>query len=166
MMAFRIAWYKVHRPLPFYSAYFSIRAVGFDANTMTRGIEPVKKLYHELNTKPDATANEKDTVVTLEVVYEFYKRGFTFQPVDLYRSHPSDFLIEGNTLIPPLTSLPGLGLSAAQNLVEEREKGKFSSIDEISMRCSKVSKGVIELLDKNGALQGMPKSDQVSMFDF
>ena len=165
MMAFRIAWYKVHCPLPFYSAYFSIRAVGFDANTMTHGIEQVKKLYHELNTKPDATANEKDTVVTLEVVYEFYKRGFTFQPVDLYRSHPADFLIDGNTLIPPLTSLPGLGLSAAQNLVEEREKGRFSSIDEITMRCNKVSKGVIELLDKNGALQGMPRSDQVTMFD-
>ncbi len=165
LMAFRIAWFKVHYPLPFYSSYFSIRAVGFDANTMTKGIETVKKLYHELDSKPDATANEKDTVTTLEVVYEFYKRGFSFQSVDLYRSDAEKFLIEGNTLLPPLTSLPGLGLAAAQNIVEERKNGVFSSISDFDARCSKVSKAVIEILEESGALKGIPKSDQIGMFD-
>ncbi|MBE6935755.1 MAG: PolC-type DNA polymerase III [Ruminococcaceae bacterium] len=165
MMAFRIAWYKVHRPLPFYSAYFSIRAVGFDANTMTHGIDRVKALYQELSTKPDATANEKDTVVTLEVVYEYYLRGFTFQPVDIYRSAAADFLIDGNALIPPLTALPGLGLMAAQDIVRERENGEFSSAEDLSLRCQKVSKAVIEILDNAGALESLPKSDQISMFD-
>lgn len=165
MMAFRIAWYKVHCPLPFYSAYFSIRAVGFDAGTMTHGIDAVRNLYHELNNKPDATANEKDTVVTLEVVYEFYRRGFTFQQVDLYRSDAASFLIDGNTLIPPLTSLPGLGLTAAQDIVRERELAPFSSAEDLSLRCQKVSKAVIEILDRNGALHALPKSDQISMFD-
>lgn len=165
MMAFRIAWYKVHRPLPFYSAYFSIRAVGFDAGTMTHGIDAVRNLYNELNSKPDATANEKDTVVTLEVVYEFYRRGFTFQQVDIYRSDAANFLIDGNTLIPPLTSLPGLGLTAAQDIVREREIAPFSSAEDMSLRCQKVSKAVVDILDRNGALASLPKSDQISMFD-
>lgn len=165
MMAFRIAWYKVHYPLPFYSAYFTIRAVGFDAGTMTHGIDAVRSLYHELNNKPDATANEKDTVVTLEVVYEFYRRGFSFQQVDIYRSDASNFLIDGNTLIPPLTSLPGLGLTAAQDIVRERELAPFSSAEDLGLRCQKVSKAVIEILDQNGALAALPKSDQISMFD-
>jgi len=164
MMAFRIAWYKVHYPLPFYSSYFSIRAVGFDASTMTHGIEKVKAMYEELSAKPDATANEKDTVVTLEVVYEFYKRGFTFKNVDVYDSEAEDFIIEGNSLRPPLTSLPGLGATAARDIVEERKKGEFSSIDEIVQRCPKVGKSVVELLSKNGALRDMPESDQISMF--
>ena len=165
MMAFRIAWFKVHYPLPFYSSYFSIRAVGFDAGTMTHGIESVKKMYNDLNSKPDATANEKDTVVTLEVVYEFYRRGFSFQQVDIYRSDASTFLIDGNSLIPPLTALPGLGLTAAQDIVRERELGPFSSTEDLSLRCQKVSKAVIDILEKNGALSSLPKSDQISMFD-
>ena len=165
-MAFRIAWYKVHYPLPFYSAYFSIRAVGFDAGTMTHGIDAVRDLYNELNNKPDATANEKDTVVTLEVVYEFYRRGFSFQQVDIYRSDAASFLIDGNTLIPPLTSLPGLGLTAAQDIVRERQIAPFSSAEDMSLRCQKVSKSVIDILERNGALASLPKSDQISMFDF
>ena len=164
-MAFRIAWYKVHYPLPFYSAYFSIRAVGFDVRTMSSGIEETRRLYKELSTKPDATANEKDTVVTLEVVYEYYKRGFRFGKLDIYRSAADSFLIDGDSLIPPLTSLPGLGLTAAQDIVREREDHEFSSIEDFSLRCSKVSKTLIDTLENLGAFASLPKSDQISMFD-
>lgn len=165
LMAFRIAWYKVHYPLPFYSAYFSIRAVGFDVRTMSGGIDETRRLYKELSTKPDATANEKDTVVTLEVVYEYYKRGFRFRKLDIYRSAADSFLIDGDSLIPPLTSLPGLGLTAAQDIVREREDHEFSSIEDFSLRCSKVSKTLIDSLENLGAFASLPKSDQISMFD-
>jgi len=165
MMAFRIAWFKVHRPMAFYSAYFTIRAVAFDGGLMTKGIDTVRAKMRELSEKENATAVEKDQLTTLEVCYEFYRRGFTFRTVDIYASDTEKFIIDGNTMIPPLTSLPGLGLSAAQDIVTERQKAPFTSAEDLSIRCAKVSKSVLEILDKNGSLAGLPKSEQVTMFD-
>ena len=161
MMAFRIAWFKVHRPLAFYSAYFSIRAKGFDAACMIRGDKVCMEKIQELHRKDvDKTisAAEKDTQTTLEVCHEFYKRGFTFAPMDIYKSDATKFLVTENGLIPPFTSMPGIGEQAAVNLVEERKNGPFLSAEELSVRCPKVSKSVIELLDEIGALGSMPKS--------
>lgn len=167
MMAFRIAWFKVHRPLAFYSAYFSIRAKGFDAACMIRGdkvcLEKIQEL-HRKDVDKTISAAEKDTQTTLEVCHEFYKRGFTFAPMDIYRSDATKFLVTENGLIPPFTSMPGIGEQAAVNLVEERKNGPFLSAEELSVRCPKVSKSVIELLDEIGALGSMPKSTQISLF--
>ena len=167
MMAFRIAWFKVHRPLAFYSAYFSIRAKGFDAACMIRGDKVCMEKIQELHRKDvDKTisAAEKDTQTTLEVCHEFYKRGFTFAPMDIYKSDATKFLVTENGLIPPFTYMPGIGEQAAINLVEERKNGPFLSAEELSVRCPKVSKSVIELLDEIGALGSMPKSTQISLF--
>ena len=164
MMAYRIAWFKVHRPLAFYSAYFSIRAGAFDASVMTMGDDVVMRKVNELMNKDKRSGVEEDMLITLEVCHEFYKRGFTFHPVDVYKSHVSNFLIEGETLIAPLTSLPGVGAAAAEDIVRERVKEPFMSAEEIIMRCSKVGKAVIEALDSAGALGTIPKSNQISLF--
>ena len=167
MMAYRIAWFKVHKPLAFYSAYFSIRAKGFDANCMVRGDEVCVQKYQELREKErDKTisAAEKETMTTLEVVHEFYHRGFTFHPMNIYESDSTKFLIRDNGLVPPFTSMPGVGEQAANSIVEERKNGEFLSMEEVVVRCPKVSKGVVELLEQIGALSGMAKSTQVSLF--
>ncbi len=167
MMAFRIAWFKVHRPLAFYSAYFSIRAKGFDASCMIRGDEVCVEKIHELQQKvrdKTITAAENDMMTTLEVVHEFYRRGFSFAPMDIYRSDATKFLVTDNGLIPPFTSMPGIGEQAALSIVEERGNGPFLSQEEVVIRCPKVSKGVVELLGQIGALSDMPESTQVSLF--
>lgn len=167
MMAFRIAWFKVHRPLAFYSAYFSIRAKGFDASCMVLGDEVCVEKIRELAQKErekTITAAEKETATTLEVCHEFYKRGFTFHTMDIYDSDAKTFLVRDNGLIPPFTSMPGVGEQAALDIVRERENGKFLSTDEITMRCPKVGKAVVEALKQIGALGSMPKSTQVSLF--
>jgi len=165
MMAYRIAWFKVHRPLEFYAAYFSIRANGFDAGYMTKGDQGVCKKYKEFKANPKRSAVEDDTMGTLEIVHEFYKRGFSFQPVDIYKSDVNRFRIEGKTLIPPFTSLPGVGESAAIAIVKGREGAPFMSMEDIMQRCEKVSKGVVETLEAAGALAGIPKTNQLSLFD-
>ncbi len=165
MMAYRIAWFKVHRPLEFYAAYFSIRANGFDAGYMTKGDQGVCKKYKEFKANPKRSAVEDDTMSTLEIVHEFYKRGFSFQPVDIYKSDVNRFRIEGNTLIPPFTSLPGVGESAAIAIVKGRDGAPFMSMEDIMQRCEKVSKGVVETLEAAGALAGIPKTNQLSLFD-
>ena len=157
MMAYRIAWFKVYRPLAFYSAYFTIRAGAFDSLIMTRGDEFVCAKYKELSEKPTPTALEKEMLLTLEVCHEFYKRGFSFCSVDIYKSDAVKFIISGNSLIPPLTSLQGVGDQAANGIVTERAKESFLSVEELSLRCSKVSKALVEVLSKSGALDSLAR---------
>ena len=165
MMAYRIAWFKVHKPMEFYSAYFSIRAGAFDAGLMTRGDAAVTEKYFALKRQDKRSAVEEDMLITLEICHEFYKRGFAFAPLDIYRSGVSGFIIEGNTLIPPLTSLPGVGEAAAQSIVDERENGPFMSMEDMILRCDKCSRAVAETLERVGALGGLPKSNQLDLFD-
>ena len=167
MMAFRIAWFKVHRPLAFYSAYFSIRAKGFDASCMIKGDKVCLDKMTELRSKErDKTisAAEKDMMTTLEVCHEFYRRGFTFEPMDVYKSDATRFLVTETGLIPPFTSMPGIGEQAALSIVEERKNGKFLSAEELIVRCPKASKAVVELLEQIGALGSMPKTTQMTLF--
>ena len=167
-MAYRIAWFKVHRPLAFYAAYFTIRAKAFDAAKMTRGLDVVLKTMRELDYKTQEntiTANEKDMQTTLEVCYEFYKRGFTFEPMDLYKSHATKFLVTENGLRPPFISLSGLGETAAIALAEQSRKHTFVSAEELQSFCGgKVSKTHLEQLRELGALGDLPETSQITLF--
>ena len=167
MMAFRIAWFKVHRPLAFYAAFFSIRAKAFDATCMCQGMEACKAKMAEIERKEKPTPVEEDMLVTLEVVYEFYLRGFSFEQMDLYRSHAVNFLpdMEKGTLLPPFTSVPGLGETAAWSIMEQRQGRQFISIEEFSAACPKVSKTHIEQLKAAGALDGLPDTSQITLFE-
>ena len=167
MMAFRIAWFKVHRPLAFYAAYFSIRAKAFDEACMCRGMEVCQKKMREIVAKDkEATAVEQDMLTTLEVCYEFYLRGFRFQRLDLYRSEATRFSMdeEEGTLRPPFVSVAGLGETAAVSLAEQREGRRFISIEEVSAACPKVSKTHIQLLKEAGAFGDLPESSQMDLF--
>ncbi|MEG1917235.1 MAG: PolC-type DNA polymerase III [Oscillospiraceae bacterium] len=163
-MAFRIAWFKVHEPLAFYATYFTIRAKAFDAEICTAGMNAVKKKIHEIENNKDATAVEQDMLVTLEVCYEFYLRGFHFEPINIYRSDASKFLVVENGLLPPFSSIHGLGEAAAQATVEQRAGKDFISIEEFSMCCSKLSKNNIEQLKGLGSFAGMAETSQITLF--
>jgi DNA polymerase-3 subunit alpha (Gram-positive type) len=167
MMAFRIAWFKVHEPLAFYAAYFSIRAKAFDATVMCQGKETLLRKRNEILAKEkDASAVEEDMLVTMEVCYEFYLRGFTFEHIDLYRSHATLFQVdvEKKTLLPPFVSVPGLGETAAFSIVENRKGRQFLSIEELLDSCPKVSKNHVEQLRLSGALGDLPETSQICFF--
>ncbi|MCI8526183.1 MAG: PolC-type DNA polymerase III [Oscillospiraceae bacterium] len=166
MMAFRIAWFKVHEPLAFYAAYFYRRSQkgGFDAAMMCHGIEQVKAKIKEIHDDPDATDKDDDMKTTLEVCYEFYLRGFSFAPMDLYRSEALKFVPEGKTLLPPFVAVSGLGETAAWDIVEGRKGKRFISVEEFAAACPKVSKTHIENLRAAGAFGDLPDTSQVSLF--
>ena len=164
--AFRIAWFKVHIPLAYYAAYYSIRAKAFDAEYMIYGKEKVKNKMKEIemkNQKKEATKAELDMYDDLEIVLEMYERGFEFLPVDLYESDSTKFKIQDNKLRPPLNSIPGFGTVAAQGIVEARKEGKFMSIDDLKIR-AKIGSAGAELLKNFGCLDGMSQSNQLSLF--
>ena len=166
MMGFRIAWFKVHQPLAFYAAYFSIRAKALDATCMCQGMEVCRQKMRQIESKEDAAAVEEDMLVTLEVCYEFYLRGFQFEPIDIYRSHATKFLMdaEKGTLLPPFSALPGLGEAAAESIMANREGKTFVSQEELLAACPKVSKAHVDLLASIGALGNMPETSQISLF--
>ena len=167
MMAFRIAWFKVHRPLAFYAAYFSIRAKAFDQEFMCHGMEVCQKKMREIIAKDkEASAVEQDMLTTLEVCYEFYLRGFTFARMDLYRSQAINFVVDekAKALIPPFVSVAGLGETAAISLAEQCKKRRFISIEEVSAACPKVSKTHIDKLTEAGAFGDMPQTSQMDLF--
>ena len=166
MMAFRIAWFKVHHPLPFYAAYFYRRSQkgGFDAVLMTGGIDAVVANIKAIDGNEEATAKDEDLLTTLEVVYEFYLRGFEFAPISIYDSHATKFLIKDGKLLPPFVAISGLGESAAWDLMEGRKGKTFLSIEEVAAACPKVSKTHMQMLKEAGAFGDLPDTSQVSFF--
>ena len=167
MMAFRIAWFKVHKPLAFYSAYFYRRSQkdSFDAQFMTRGIDVVTAKIREIKNQADTKAKEEDLLTTCEACYEFYKRGFEFAEVDLYESDAVKFNItEDGRLRPPFVAVSGLGETAARDIVANRAGQSFVSIEEFSRSCPKVSKTHIEQMKNLGALGNLPETSQMTLF--
>ncbi|WP_066288934.1 PolC-type DNA polymerase III [Bacillus sp. FJAT-29937] len=164
LMAVRIAYFKVHHPLLYYAAYFTVRAEDFDVDAMVKGSQSIRALIEEINAKGlEASTKEKNLLTVMELALEMLERGFSFQRVDLYRSSANEFIIDGNTLIPPFNSIPGLGTNAALNIVKAREVGEFLSKEDLQQR-GKLSKTIIEYLDNHGCLESLPEQNQLSLF--
>ena len=162
--AFRIAWYKVHIPKAYYSAYFTIRADAFESDIMCHGKEKVKNKMKEIELLGNA-ATQKDGAMyeTLEIVNEMYERGLSFLPIDLYESDATKFKMEDDGIRPPLNSIPGFGTVVAEGIAEARKDGEFMSIDDLKIR-AKVGNSGIEMLKNAGCLNGMSQSNQMSLF--
>jgi DNA polymerase-3 subunit alpha (Gram-positive type) len=165
MMAFRIAWFKVHMPMAYYAAFFSIRAKAFDAEHMIFGKEKVKAKMKEIEMMGNQAApKDKDMYDDLELVLEMYERGFKFLPIDLYKSHSTKFIVEEDGLRPALSSIAGMGTVAAESTHRAAQEKPFSSIEDLRKR-AKIGNAAVELLKKFGCLKGLPESDQLCFFD-
>lgn len=163
-MAFRIAWFKVHIPEAYYTAYYTVRADEFDSNVMIHGVDRAKAKMREIELLGNtATAKDKGTYSILEIVVEMYERGIKFLPIDLYKSNSTKFIMESDGIRPPLNSIPGLGTVAAVKIDKAKEQGKFMSIEDLKLKAN-IGKSIIELLEKMNCLNNLPKSNQMSLF--
>lgn len=171
-MAWKIAWYKLYHPLAFYASYFSIRATVFDLNTIVQGkekilyaINNIKSRLAKPDTKYQVKNREIDLIPIYEMVVELIERGFSIKNVDINLSQIKDFLIIDNKyLIPPFSVIDGLGEAVAESIVVARNEKKFSSKDDLLKR-SKISKTHLKYMVDNGILDGIPDSDQISLFE-
>lgn len=165
--AWRIAWYKINRPIEYYATFFSIKCFSFDLEVMELGYDKIKEKLNELKLKKfGLSVKEQDLIATLEVALEMTARGFKFGSVDLNKSHSSNFIIDEDqmTLIPPFRAIDGLGDTVANNIIVERDKKEFLSIEDFQKRC-KVSGTLIERMKIMGILKDLPESSQISLFD-
>jgi DNA polymerase-3 subunit alpha (Gram-positive type) len=163
-MSVKIAYYKVHFPLAFYAAYFTMKAPDFDADLIIKGKKHIQNAIKEIDNKENKSQKDKNSVVVLEVALEMYARGFEILPVDLYLSDHKEFRIKDNKLLPPLISLEGVGETAAANIQLERSVSRFMSVEDL-MKRAKVNKTSIEVLKTHGCLDGLNESNQISLFN-
>jgi len=162
--ALRIAWFKVHHPAEYYAALFTVRSDDFDAEPVVQGKAVVKERRKALlDLGKEATAKESGQAETLHVVYEAMQRGVEFLTVDLFRSHSTTFQIEDGKIRLPFSAVKGLGQTAAAGLLEAQSGGEYLSCDELQAR-SGVGKTVVESLRALGTLDGMPTSNQITLF--
>ena len=165
MMAWRIAYCKIHYPLAYYGAFFSIRAKAFSYEIMCQGQAHLEAVMTDYKKRSDTLSNKEELAYgDMRVVQEMYARGFEFEPIDIFRAHSRDFQIVGDKLMPSLNSIDGLGEKAADAIVEAAKDGLFLSKDDFRER-TKVSKTVVDMMAGLGLLGNLPESNQLSLFD-
>ena len=166
MSAIRIAWFKVYKPIYYYATYFSVRSDDFDIEVMAKGYDAIRNRMEDIKLKGYEASNKESNILsTLEIALEATARGIKFANVDLQKSQASKFIVDedNSTLIPSFRTIDGLGDTVANNIVDEREKQEFISIEDLQMRC-KVSGTLIEKMRSMKMLEGLPESSQLSLF--
>lgn len=162
--AVRTAYFKLYHPIEYYATYFTVRAEDFDIELCCKGYEAIYRKIEEIEQKGfQALPKEKGMLPVLEMALELTARGFRFKGIDLYQSDATKFTIDGDALVPPFSSLAGIGDNAARNIAAAKEQGEFLSIEDFQQK-SKASKTIIELLGTMGCFHGLPESNQLSLF--
>ena len=164
--ALRLGWYKVHKPLEYYAAYFTVRSENLDGAVVMQGHAAVKEKMSRIKRKMsvhEASDKEEKEYSTLQIVNEMFARKIEVLPVDIYKSDAKMFAVEDGKIRLPFSSLPGVGEAAALSLAESGKKGEYLSIEDMQAK-TKVTKAVIETLKEVGVLHGLPESSQLSLF--
>ncbi len=169
MAAQRLGWFKLHYPAHFYAAYYTVSGNDFDLEWMAGGME--KNFIHMkdiIAQGKKASPKDQKSIGLYEVVDEMYHRGISFTMPDILNSHSTKYLVmdDGKTILPPLVAVPGLGEQVANDIVNDREtNGPYSTVEDVGVRVSKLSKTLIDLMQQMGALGDIPYSSQMSLFD-
>lgn len=162
--AVRTAYFKLYYPIHYYATYFTVRAEDFDLDILCQGYDAILRRIVEIEEKGfQATPKEKGSISLLEMALEMTARGFSFKPIDLYKSDATKFQVEDDSLIPPFSAIGGIGENAAKNIAAAKNDGPFLSIEDFQQR-SKASKTMIEILSGMGCFRGLPETNQLSLF--
>lgn len=162
----RLGWYKVHKAVEYYAAYFTVRSENLDGAIAMQGHQAVRDKMNNIKQKQsvhEATAKDEAEFQTLQIVNEMMARKIEFLPVDIYKSEAKMFKVEDGKIRLPFSSLPGVGGAAADSLAETGKHTEYLSIEDMQIK-TKVTKAVIETLKDVGVLKDLPESSQMSLF--
>ena len=165
MNAWRLAWFKVHEPLAFYAAWFSIRAKAFSYFDMCMGKAHMKDVMNEYKSHEQPSTVEQNALSDMRLVLEMYERGFEFMPIDIFKAHATKCQVIDGKIMPPFISIDGMGDGAAEALYQAVKDGPFLSRDDFKSR-TKCPQKVVDRLAEEGMLGDIPETNQLSFFDF
>ncbi|MGL5978141.1 MAG: PolC-type DNA polymerase III [Erysipelotrichaceae bacterium] len=180
LMAVRIAWFKVHYPQYYYAVYFSIRCDAYEIETMIQGEQAIRSRMSEIKRrmesnefKNDVSKKEKDVYSCLELALEMNLRGLYFANIDIMKSHAKTFMVDperSNYIIPPFTSIDGLGESVALSVVAAREATdehgnilEFLSKEDLTSRTG-LNGTHLKKLEAMGVVNHLQDENQLSLF--
>ena len=163
MMAVRIAYFKVHYPIEFYTAFLNRKVSDFKMTMMFKPVDDLKKAKLEMDKKGNLNPKEKQELFLYEILIEMHYRGIELEQIDIYKSEAKSFKIEDGKIRMPLIAMDGLGEAVAINVVEEREKGEFLSLADLTKR-TKLNKTVVELLKENKCIPELSATNQQTLF--
>lgn len=171
MMAWRIAWFKIYYPLEYYAAFYTVRPDVFDLESAISSKDKIEKKIKELEAKQYANSNEKITqkeenlIPIFEIINEMLARGFKILNIDLNLSEASNWKIDyqNNALIPPFIVVDGLGIAAANSIVEARNKKCFTSKDDLIKR-TLINKTTLDKFENLGIINHLNATDQIKLF--
>ena len=161
--AMRLGWYKINRPLEFYTVYFTVRPDGFNAVDVMKGKRFLSDLIKQLQSQGKLKQKDAEVVTTYQIVIEAMARGIEFLPVDVYKSEASEFKIEDGKIRMPFSVFNGVGETAAISIAKGREQGPYISQEEFRSRTG-VSATIVENFDEAGVFGDIPKTSQISLF--
>ena len=163
--AIKLCWFKVHEPIVFYAAIFTVRGEDFDAETALKTVDEIRNRIISLRSLPkeEQTAKIEGTIDMLMVIYEMRLRGLEFLPVDINKSHAFIYQIEDGKLRLPFIAINGIGGSAANQIYEKAHEAEYLSIEEFQQQ-SGVGRSVIDVLRGIGAFGDLPESNQITFF--
>lgn len=163
MMAVRIAYFKVHYPIEFYTAFLNRKVGDFKMTAMFRSIDDLKKAKMEMDKKGNLNAKEKQELFLYEILIEMHYRKIELEQIDIYKSEAKLFTIQDGKIRMPLIAMDGLGDAVAENIVSERKKDSFLSIEDLVKR-TKLNKTIVELMKEYGCFQGLSNTNQQTLF--
>ena len=164
VMALRIGWFKLHRPLYYYAGFFSKRADAFEIETMVAGKDAIKARLKELDEAKKLTPKEQKVYVSLLLSLEMISRGFNFKQIDIFKSDWENFVIDGDSLIIPFSAMDSLGPSIAKSIVDARNDNPFTSKKDV-VRRSRINNTLVEKFNRLGIFKDLPEDDQLGLFN-
>lgn len=184
--AVRVAWFKLYHPLEFYATYFTCRCDKFDIKVMSGSLEKIVDRIHEIQGNPEASDVDQEELIADTAACEMVDRGYKIENISLMESEASTWKVckERNSVIPPFKAISGFPVLAAEGIVAARkEGGEFLSQQDLMDRVKStlnveeskkegkdvyysIGDSALQALDELGALKGLSKTNQMSLFDF
>ena len=102
-----------------------------------------------------------------DITLEEWNRANTINMTSMFMAS-REFIVDpenANYIIPPFTSIDGLGENVADTVVEARKQGAFLSKEDLQRRTA-LSGTLVKKMESMGVLEGMQDENQMSLFSF
>ncbi|WP_027121533.1 PolC-type DNA polymerase III [Mycoplasma leonicaptivi] len=167
IMAWKIGWFKIYKPLEYYATFFTTRLSEFDLNVIVNDFNGKKTNLKilELSNQKDLKVNDNALLNTLEITRELYARGFKILNIDIEKSLANEWKIDYDkkALISPFSAIKGLGEAVASKVIKARDERHFTTKEDFKLR-SGLNVTQYKIIEELGCLNHLDDTEQMQLF--